>query len=160
MKIVDMHCDTIAELYAKKVRGEESGILENDLHIDLKKLEKGGYAVQNFAIFAHMEELRGKMPLPEYAFRLADLFFTEMRRYPERVGIVRSYSDIEENMKKGRISALLTMEEGAIFEGKPEYLRIFYELGVRMATFTWNFENELAYPNHAHVKVAMRTPSS
>ena len=45
------------------------------------------------------------------------------------------------------MSALLTMEEGAICEGKLEYLRIFYELGVRMFTFTWNFPNELAYPN-------------
>ena len=45
------------------------------------------------------------------------------------------------------MSALLTMEEGAICQGKLEYLRIFYELGVRMFTFTWNFPNELAYPN-------------
>ena len=78
---------------------------------------------------------------------MIDTFFSEMRKYPELVGIARSYQDIEENWKNGRISALLTMEEGGICEGKAEYLRIFYELGVRMFTFTWNFPNELAWPN-------------
>ena len=147
MKVADMHCDTIAEIYAKRQAGEECGILKNNLHIDLEKMERGDYAVQNFAVFAHMENLKGKMPLPEYALRLIDTFFTELRRYPDRIGIVRSFRDIEKNMAEGRMSALLTMEEGAICEGKLEYLRIFYELGVRMFTFTWNFPNELAYPN-------------
>lgn len=147
MKIADMHCDTLLELFKKKVNSEPYGILHSDLHIDLKKMEKSDYLVQNFAIFAHMEQLKGKMELPEYAFRIADLFFTEMRKYPNRIGIIRSYDDIVENEKAGKMSALLSMEEGAIFEGKVEYLRIFYELGVRMATFTWNFANELAFPN-------------
>lgn len=147
MKVADMHCDTIAEIYHKRNSGEECGILRNGLHIDLEKMEKGDYAVQNFAMFAHMEGLRGKMSLPEYAFRLADIFLTEMRRYPDKIGIVKSYRDIEENLRAGRMSAMLTMEEGAICEGKVEYLRIFYELGVRMFTFTWNFKNELAWPN-------------
>lgn len=147
MKVVDMHCDTVAELYAKKEAGMPQGILKNDLCLDLDKMEKGDYVLQNFAIFAHMENLREKMSLPEYGFRLTDLFLTEMRKYPDRIGIVRSYQDIEENLKAGRVSAMLTMEEGAICEGKVEYLRIFYELGARMFTFTWNFPNELAWPN-------------
>ena len=70
MKVADMHCDTIAEIYAKRQAGEECGILKNNLHIDLEKMERGDYAVQNFAVFAHMENLKGKMPLPEYALRL------------------------------------------------------------------------------------------
>ena len=51
------------------------------------------------------------------------------------------------------------MEEGAICEGKLEYLRIFYELGVRMFTFTWNFPNELAYPNRMNIWGRDRIPS-
>ena len=131
----------------QSARQEKNAGLKNNLHIDLEKMERGDYAVQNFAVFAHMENLKGKMPLPEYALRLIDTFFTELRRYPDRIGIVRSFRDIEKNMAEGRMSALLTMEEGAICQGKLEYLRIFYELGVRMFTFTWNFPNELAYPN-------------
>lgn len=147
MRVVDMHCDTLLGMLGRRRKGEEIGILENSLHIDLQKMEKGDYLLQNFAMFAHMENLKDVMPLPEFAFRLTDLFLTEMRKYPDKIGIVRSYKDIEENIKAGRMSAMLTMEEGAICEGKIEYLRIFYELGVRMFTFTWNFANELAYPN-------------
>lgn len=147
MKVVDMHCDTIAELYAK----ESAGILRNDLNVDLEKMTEGDYGLQNFAIFAHMKNLEGKMPLSEYAFRLADLFMTEMRQYPDRIGIVKSWEEIEANWRAGRMSAMLTMEEGAICEGKIEYLRIFYELGVRMFTFTWNFPNELAWPNQVQM---------
>ena len=142
-----MHSDTLLELYFRRQRGEDAGILKNELHIDLEKMQKGDYMLQNFAMFAHMENLKGVMPISEYAFKLADTFLTEMRKYPDQIGIVKSYKDIEENMKAGRMSAMLTMEEGAICEGKIEYLRIFYELGVRMFTFTWNFANELAWPN-------------
>ncbi|MCI9569465.1 MAG: membrane dipeptidase [Lachnospiraceae bacterium] len=148
MKAADMHCDTILEIYEKRQAGEACGILKNGLHIDLEKLKKGDYLLQNFAVFVHMKHMAERnQPLPEYAFMMIDTFFSEMRKYPELVGIARSYQDIEENWKNGRISALLTMEEGGICEGKAEYLRIFYELGVRMFTFTWNFPNELAWPN-------------
>lgn len=148
MRIADMHCDTIYEIYERREKGEECGILENSLHIDLGKMKRGDYLLQNFALFVPKGDIEGKMPLPEYAFRLADVFFTEMRKYPDQIGIVKSYQDIEENRKKGRMSAMLTMEEGAACEGKLEYLRIFYELGVRMFTFTWNHPTELAWPNH------------
>lgn len=147
MLIADMHCDTIMELYERRKCGEDCGIRENGLHIDLEKLKKSGYAVQNFALFAHLGRLGDQMRPSEYAFRLADLFFTEMRKNEDMIGIVRTADDIDRNIREGKISALLTAEEGAIFEGKVEYLRIFYELGVRMATFTWNYPNELAYSN-------------
>jgi len=39
------------------------------------------------------------------------------------------------------------VEEGAVYEGKLENLYHMYDMGVRMSTLTWNFENELAYPN-------------
>lgn len=70
MKVVDMHCDTILELYAKKQKGEAVSIAENDLHIDLSKMEKGDYLVQNFAIFTPLEEIKGIMSPPGF-----NLFF-------------------------------------------------------------------------------------
>ena len=57
MKVADMHCDTIAEIYAKRQAGEECGILKNNLHIDLEKMERGDYEVQNYAVFAFLLNL-------------------------------------------------------------------------------------------------------
>ncbi len=45
------------------------------------------------------------------------------------------------------MSALLTMEEGAICQGKLEYLRIFLRAGRPYVHLHLNFPNELAYPN-------------
>ena len=44
MKVFDLHCDTLSELrYAEKA-GAPKSFAQNDLHIDLQKLRKGGYA--------------------------------------------------------------------------------------------------------------------
>ena len=50
MRIADMHCDTIYEIYERRAKGEECGILENSLHIDLGKMKRGDYLLQNFAL--------------------------------------------------------------------------------------------------------------
>lgn len=144
MKVVDMHCDTIAEIYYRHRDGKEASILENDLCIDLKKMEKGDYLLQNFALFVHL----GRVEKPfEYAMKLADTFYTEMDAHKDRIGVVRSWKDIQENMAAGRMSAMLTLEEGGVCQGDLSYLRDFYRLGARMMTITWNYPNELGFPN-------------
>ncbi len=144
MKVIDMHCDTIAEIHRRKAEGEEISILRNPLHIDLEKLEAGDYGLQNFALFVNLG--REKQPF-KHAMALLDTFYREMERYPERIGVVRSWADIEKNWTAGKLSALLTIEEGGVCEGSLGYLRDFYRLGVRMMTLTWNYPNELGWPN-------------
>ena len=144
MKVVDMHCDTISELLHARERGEEAFILENHLHIDLNRMQKGDYLLQNFAMFVHL----GKTADPfHYAMKLVDLFYNELEPYSDRIGIVKRWEDIEENQKAGKMSAMLTLEEGGICKGDLSCLRDFYRLGARMMTITWNFPNELGFPN-------------
>lgn len=144
MKVVDMHCDTIAEIFEKRRRGEQVSILENLLHIDLKKMEKGDYLLQNFALFTHL----GKEKQPfAYAMKLVDTFYEELEAYSSQIGIVKSWADIEKNRRIGRMSAMMTLEEGGVCQGEIAFLHNFYRLGVRMMTLTWNFPNELGYPN-------------
>ncbi len=140
MKVVDMHCDTISELYGR--RG--TSILKNSLHIDLEKMEKGDYLLQNFALFVHLG--REERPF-EHAMKLADTFYTQMEANSDRIGIVRSFADIEANRRAGRMSAMLTLEEGGICQGELSCLRNLYRMGARMMTLTWNFPNELGFPN-------------
>lgn len=142
MKVVDMHCDTISELFEKQDRGWT--LRENDLHIRLDKMEAGDYMLQNFALFVYAD---GKKDPYEQALKLADCFSAQMKAFPEEIAQVRCFSDIEENAEKGKISALLTIEEGAVCCGSIEKLREFYDRGVRMMTLTWNFPNEIGWPN-------------
>lgn len=144
MKVVDMHCDTIAELYYRREAGKASSILKNDCHIDLERMIKGDYLLQNFALFTDLKEREKPF---EYCMKLLDLFYTEMEKHQDLIGIVTSYKDIEANRQAGKMSALLTIEEGGVCQGEIAFLRNFYRLGVRMMTLTWNYKNELANPN-------------
>ena len=143
MKVVDMHCDTILELYKARERGEEISLLDNDLHIDLKKMEAGDYFLQNFALFV---DLKGTEDPFLTCVRMADLFYQVMEENRDRISPVTTWAEIERNWKEGRMSALLTLEEGEVCQGDPALLRTLYRLGARMMTFTWNYENSLAWP--------------
>lgn len=144
MKVFDMHCDTLMKINDARNAGEPVNFGKNELHIDLEKLKKGDYLLQCMAAFVHLG--RDKNPL-EAALEEFDVFYQIMREYGDSIAQVRQFEDIEKNRRDGKISAILTVEEGGTCLGNPAVLRMFYELGVRMMTFTWNYENELAYPN-------------
>lgn len=145
MKVVDMHCDTIAGLYQDHVNGGNASVRENQMMVDLLKMQQGDYCLQNFALFTHLGDIDA--PPFEYCMKLLDTFYSEMEAHQDLIGIVRSWDDVERNRKQGRMSALLTIEEGGVCQGELAFLRNFYRLGVRMMTLTWNFPNELAFPN-------------
>ena len=116
MKAIDLHCDTIGELYRLKKEGNPQSILKNSRMVDLEKMEAGDYGLQVFALFVNME--RAEDPFA-CCMEMADLFYQELSAYPERIGIVRTSKEIEENWAKGRMSALLSIEEGGVCRGHP-----------------------------------------
>ena len=154
MKVVDMHCDTISALYNSGNIGE--GIAEdiaagnkkgwnlrkNPLHIDLERMKKGNYLAQNFGLFVNLE---GEKDPLEHCLKLVDLFYKEIEDNVDMIGQALNYNDIIENERQGKMSALLTIEEGGVAKGSLAHLRNFYRLGVRMLTLTWNYENEIGY---------------
>ncbi len=146
MKVVDMHCDTISQiLYRKKEKqGERADLRKNGLHIDLEKMKQGDYLLQNFAMFVHLKHQENPF---EGCMELIDTYYEELRANEEFIAPVYRYQDIVENQAAGKLSALLTIEEGGVCKGNPAFLRDFYRLGVRMMTLTWNFPNEIGYPN-------------
>lgn len=46
MKVWDLHCDTLSELRKAEHAGRPKSFAQNDLHIDLEKLQKGDYLLQ------------------------------------------------------------------------------------------------------------------
>ena len=76
MKVVDMHCDTISEIYKDHRAGGNASILENSMMIDLKKMQAGDYGLQNFALYTNLDRAEGK-PF-EYCMQLLDTFYNEM----------------------------------------------------------------------------------
>ncbi len=157
MKVADMHCDTISALYNSRKEGENNfakhrnhvnystpSLRNNHLHIDLEKMKKADYLVQNFGLFVN---LQGENDPLEHCLKLIDLFYIEMENNKDIISPVLNVKEIQENANKGKMSALLTIEEGGVTKGSISHLRNFYRLGVRMLTLTWNYENEIGYPS-------------
>lgn len=144
MKVIDMHCDTVSALLSRRQNGLSCSLLDNDLSIDLKKMKKGGYLLQNFALFTNQKEL----PIAEkQTMRLMDMYWTLMDENREFIAPVLCFDDIAKNEKAGRISALLTLEDGGVVFDDLAMLRNYYRLGVRMIALTWNYPNGIGYPN-------------
>lgn len=145
MKVIDMHCDTIGSIYETyKKEGVRKKLYENDLHLDICKMIQGDYLLQNFAMFVDLEETDRPF---ETAMEMIDLYYQELEENKEWIAPVYSFQDIVDNQANGKMSALLAIEEGEVLQGKLSYLRDFYRMGVRMLTLTWNYKNQLGYPN-------------
>lgn len=144
MKIIDMHCDTISGLLEKREAGEAAGLRRNNGHLDLERMQKAGYLLQNFALYVNL----GKCDNPwEAVCKLHQVYEEEVKANSDIIAPVLRYEDIAANEAAGKMSAMLTVEEGAVCQGEINKLRELHKMGVRMLTLTWNYPNELGFPN-------------
>lgn len=141
MRTIDMHCDTILKL----MNEEDKGLYDNkDLSVDIKKLRRANSLAQFFAMWVDLEN--GQDPL-ETCLRMIDRFYLELEKNSTDISLATSYEDIVKNDEEGKISAILTIEEGEAIKGEISNLRNFYRLGVRAMTLTWNNVNHIGHPN-------------
>jgi len=138
LDFIDLHCDTIARM------NENQNLKSNDLMVDLEKMHKGGGGTSLFALFVYLEE--GKSPW-ENAVSLHNRFKTEIENNNDLIQQIITKEDYINKQKNGKLGAILSTEEGGILEGKLERIETLKKWGVRSFSLTWNFENELAYPN-------------
>lgn len=157
MKFIDMHCDTISSIYLDRMGGEVKKLRENNGHVDLARLKKGGCLAQNFALFTILK----KDPDPYgFARGACRLFKEELAENDDMIRQAVTVEEILRNDRDGRMSGVLTIEEGGICNGSTDVLRDFYREGVRMMTLTWNYENDLAYPNRVDMNTGISMPES
>ncbi|MBQ8637973.1 MAG: dipeptidase [Lachnospiraceae bacterium] len=141
---IDLHCDTIYKLRMARKEGKQVGLRSREGHIDLLRLKEAGYWMQTFAAFVDLGEEKDPALA---AMELIDIFYQEMEANKDLIRPVTTADQVIENQKNGLLSALLSIEEGGVCRGNLALLRNFYRLGVRMMTLTWNYENELGWPN-------------
>lgn len=144
MKVIDMHCDTISSLCDLRDGGKPEGLRSNNRHVDLLRMRESHYLVQNFALFVALQE--GADPW-ERVCRLYGCYKEELEKNSDILAPVLGFGDIAKNGAEGKMSSLLTVEEGGVCKGDLEKLRELYRMGVRMLTLTWNYDNEIGHPN-------------
>lgn len=137
--LFDLHCDTIL-----RIHGDQTEFSKNDYHIDSQKMIKADSLAQFFAMFV---ELSSTDDPYKTCNDMIDCFELEMAKNKHMIQATTSAEHILEHNKQDKVSAIITIEEGAVLQGSLDKLQHFYNRGVRSITLTWNYENEIGYPN-------------
>lgn len=141
--VFDLHCDTAWALLGEDLRTPGS-LKQNQLHIDLDRAKKLPGYVQCFSCFTTPEMREWYGVSPEMVFQLElDIILAELERNKRIMGLAYSYSDIQRNLEKGKMSAVLSIEGPAGFGYDPELLEPLYAAGFRLTTLGWNEDNPL-----------------
>lgn len=137
---IDLHCDTLDHLTADSALT----LRRNTLSVDVEKLRKGQVLAQFFAMFVDAQAVAS--PLVHCQTMLA-CARAQFAANAADLSLVRNSAELAAAQAAGKIAAFLTIEEGGVLEGKLEHLYYFFEQGVRLITLTWNYPNEIGFPN-------------
>lgn len=147
MRIIDMHCDTLWKLTDT---GKNGDLMENDCSIDIPTMKKAGTVVQLFACFTDVKDYRNKGGYDaayRHVHEMMDYLRKQQECYSEDLALAYSWHDVKRNNLAGKISAMMTVEEGGVLNGHMERLEELYQYGIRLMTPMWNYENCIGYPN-------------
>jgi len=103
---------------------------------DFARLKAGEVSAQFWSIY-----IPGEVKDSGYAriqLEQFDIARRMIQRYPERLVLALTASDIERAFKRHRIASLLGMEGGHAIENSLGALRVYYSLGARYMTLTHN----------------------
>lgn len=125
--IGDFHCDTPSRIYFDKLELENN---KSDWSLSKTKDE----FLQVFAVCIEDEVCKNPF------LRCKDIlenFKRQLNKYSIPVVYNKFYY--------GKTNAILAIEGGKPFQGDIGNIKRFYDMGVRVITLTWNYENELGY---------------
>jgi len=157
MKFIDMHCDTLMRTLAE---GTDEVFDLPGAMLDVKRMKEGGASTEFFAIFfppakesGLIEQEGKKLTDEEYFHCLYTGFENTMERHGDYIARARSAADITANEAAGKMSGILTFEDGRIINGSFDNIKKYYDMGIRLITLTWNGENCFGYPNSADAQL-------
>ena len=142
--VFDFHCDTALALLGENLN-QAGNLRKNKYHIDLERAaELGGYA-QCFACFTTpmMEQWHHISPVVIFEREIATIQ-REIDKNADLISLAYSPAQIRENQKKGKMSAILTLEGTAGFGHDPALLEDLHAIGFRVVSLCWNEQNPLA----------------
>ena len=143
--VFDLHCDTALRLLGDD--GNQAGSLKsNQGHIDLTRAKALPGYCQCFACFTtpsmSEKDWYGVSPVVMFEREIATVQ-REIDKNKRMISLVYSPKEIRQNLEKGKMSALLTIEGPAGFEFDPDLLENLYQIGFRISTLGWNEQNVL-----------------
>lgn len=141
--VFDLHCDTALALLGKDLL-DSKDLKKNDLHIDLDRAKVLPGYCQCFACFTTPFMREWHHASAEIIFqREMDMILSQLERHKRTISQVYSAQEVRQNLEKGKMSAILTIEGPAGFGFDPALLEDLYKVGFRISTLGWNEQNTL-----------------
>lgn len=142
MSIIDLHCDTISVLL-------ESGepLFSSDRNVSIEKMQSSDVFCQFFAMYIRLTDFSTIDDAYEYLKKMHRHYLREMEINREHIRPALCAADLHQNRQENKRTGILTVEEGGVIGEVPERLEELHDMGVRLITLTWNYENSLGYPN-------------
>lgn len=140
--VFDLHCDTILAVLGKDMAAPYS-FKKNNFHVDLERAATLPGYCQCFACFTTTKDNPDNMSVEDIFERMIAVFLRELNGNEDVIRQVYNADDIEQNLKDGIMSALLTIEGPAGFGFDPALLENLHQIGFRMTTLGHNEKNPL-----------------
>ena len=137
--VADLHLDLLLELSWRRHESPNGDVFTRTW---LPLLEAGGVGLQICPIYVGIDR-QPEGALRE-ALRQAAAFHAAVREQPDRVIAVRGRNDLDALERGGSLGLLLALEGVEPFGYDPGTADVFVELGLRMASLTWNRRNAFA----------------
>ena len=154
--VFDLHCDTALAMLGDNFFAEGT-LRSNQFHIDLDRAgELSGYA-QCFACFTTpIYDRPGRMTVEDMFERELAVLLREINGNADKISQVYTTKDILDNCKKGKMSAILTIEGPAGFGYDPELLENLFDIEKNVLTGSHKTGGGLTERGKVYVKEAQR----
>ncbi len=130
---IDAHCDTASVLLDKK-----KTLKKNDLHLDLTRMPEG--YTQVFAAFVNGRKDKNPM---ERAEAIINKLKAEIDKKTNNIELCLNNEMRLEALERGNAAAFISLEGGDAIQEIGDVKKL-YDMGVRIASLTWNWKNKLA----------------
>ncbi len=135
--LIDGHCDTIEKMLDLKTNLENA-----NLSINLKQANRNLPYIQCLAAFVHDSYVKQKRGFKR-AKDILEYFYKEYEKYRTEMQVIMKKGQLESKELEKKWGVILTIENGGAIDDKLENIDIFYNMGVRMMSITWNGKNSL-----------------
>ncbi|RDC55607.1 membrane dipeptidase [Pedobacter chinensis] len=136
--VIDTHGDI---MFNQIKSGIDIGKLQSKGNFDLIRAKQGGLDVQFFSIWC---DEKGGYAL---ANRQIDSLYSLIKRYPNRIQLVKTASELEKTVKEKKLAAMIGVEGGHMIENRLDYIDSLAKRGMAYLTLTWN--NSTAWSSSA-----------
>ncbi len=136
-RFFDGHCDTGYVCMESNV-----GLRKNSLHLDLERMDRYSGYIQVFAAFVDCKSIKTS-PFA-HVLAILKVLKDQLNQNKDIVSLITSRDELEEVTNLRKTGAILSIEGGEALVGSLDRLSLFYDMGVRLITLTWNYANEIA----------------